>query len=67
MEEKVLHYFAIFAIINELLIIKNCRISPTYCLMQARGRPAIVIARRAESCLLQATIVRCERHWFPVL
>jgi len=33
---KVLYYFAIFVIVNELLIIKNRRISPTYCLMQAR-------------------------------
>jgi len=35
--KKVLYYFAIFAIINELLIIKNRRISPTYRIMQARG------------------------------
>jgi len=33
--KKVLYHFAIFAIVNELLI-KNCRISPAYCLMQAR-------------------------------
>jgi len=32
-EKKVLYYFANFAIINELLIIKNRRISPTYCKM----------------------------------
>jgi len=34
--KKTLHHFAIFAIVNELLIIKNRRISPAYCLMQAR-------------------------------
>jgi len=34
--KKVLYHFAIFAIVNELLIIKNCRISSAYCLMQAR-------------------------------
>jgi len=34
--KKVFFYFAIFAIVNELLIIKNRRLSPTYCLMQTR-------------------------------
>jgi len=34
--KKVLYHFAIFAIVNELLIIKNHRISPAYCLMQVR-------------------------------
>lgn len=34
---KVLHYFAIFAIINELLIPTNCRIRPAYRQMQTRG------------------------------
>jgi len=34
--KKVLYHFATFAIVNELLIIKNRRISPTYRLMQAR-------------------------------
>jgi len=33
--KKVLYHFAIFTIVNELLIIKN-RISLVYCLMQAR-------------------------------
>jgi len=28
--KKVLYYFAVFAIVNELLIIKNRRISPAY-------------------------------------
>jgi len=28
--KKVLYHFAIFAIVNELLIIKNRRISPVY-------------------------------------
>jgi len=39
---KVLYHFAIFAIINELLIIKNHRINPAYRQLQARGeiRPA---------------------------
>jgi len=35
--KKVLYHFAIFAIINKLLIIKNRDISPAYRLMQARG------------------------------
>jgi len=34
--KKVLYHFAVFAIVNELLIIKYCRINPTYWLMQAR-------------------------------
>jgi len=34
--KKVLYHFANFAIVNELLIIKNRRISPAYWLMQAR-------------------------------
>jgi len=33
--KKVLYHFAIFAIVNELLNIKNRHISPAYCLMQA--------------------------------
>jgi len=35
-EKKVLYHFAVFAIVNELLIIKNRHISPVYWLMQAR-------------------------------
>jgi len=38
--KKVLYPFAIFAIVNKLLIIKNRRISPVYCLMQARDECA---------------------------
>jgi len=34
--KKVLYHFANFAIVNELLIIKNRHISPAYWLMQAR-------------------------------
>jgi len=34
--KKVLYHFVNFAIVNELLIIKNCRISPAYWLMQTR-------------------------------
>jgi len=34
--KKVLYHFANFAIVNELSIIKNRRISPAYGLMQAR-------------------------------
>jgi len=34
--KKVLYYFAIFAIVNELLIIKNGRLSLAYCLIQTR-------------------------------
>jgi len=33
--KKILYHFATFVIINELLIIKNRRISPTSCLRQA--------------------------------
>jgi len=32
--KKVLYHFVIFTIVNKLLIIKNCRINPAYCLMQ---------------------------------
>jgi len=45
--KKVLYHFAIFAIVNELLIIKICCISLAYCLMQARDEmrlPTIEIA-----------------------
>jgi len=35
--KKILYHFANFAMVNELLIIKNRRISPGYRLMQARG------------------------------
>jgi len=34
--KKVSYHFAVFAIVNELLIIKNHHISPVYWLMQAR-------------------------------
>jgi len=37
-EQKSLYYFAIFTIINKLLIIKNCHVNPCYRLMQARGK-----------------------------
>jgi len=43
-DKKVLYHFVIFAIINELLIIKNYRISPA-CLMQARDE-----MRKIEKC-----------------
>jgi len=32
--KKILYYFVIFAIVNELLIIKKRRVSPAYCLKQ---------------------------------
>jgi len=32
----LVYHFTVFAIVNELLIIKNRRISPVYWLMQAR-------------------------------
>jgi len=35
-----LYHFAIFAIVNELLIIKNHYINPPYCQLQARGEIA---------------------------
>jgi len=34
--KKVLYHFANFEIVDELLIIKNRRVSPAYWLMQAR-------------------------------
>jgi len=37
-ENKKVYHFANFAIVNELLIIKNRRINPTYWLMQARDK-----------------------------
>jgi len=36
--KKILYHFTNFAIVNELLIIKNSRISPAYWLMQARDK-----------------------------
>jgi len=38
LSQKVLYYFTIFAIVNELLIIKHCCINPSYRLMQARDK-----------------------------
>jgi len=38
--KKVLYHFTVFAIVNEILIIKNRRISPAYWLMQARDASA---------------------------
>jgi len=42
LSREVMYHFTIFAIVNELLIIKNRRINPAYCQLQARGemRPA---------------------------
>jgi len=62
--KKILYHFAIFAIVNKLLIIKNRRISPVYYLMQARDemRSPCKVARRARSCLLQAAIATHERR-----
>jgi len=61
----VLYHFVNFAIVNELLIIKNRRISPVYWLMQARDEmpPSSQreIARRAGSFLLQAAMATHER------
>jgi len=34
--KKVLYHFAVFAIVNKLLIVKYRRISPAYWLMQVR-------------------------------
>jgi len=34
--KKVLYHFVVFAIVHELLIIKNRHISPAYWLMQVR-------------------------------
>jgi len=60
--KKVLYHFAVFGIVNVLLIIKNRRLCPIYCLMQARGRLAIEVARRAGSCLLQTAMATHERR-----
>jgi len=57
--KNVFHHFAIFAIVNELLIINLA-----YCLMQAHDemRLAIEVARRMESCLLQVTMATHKRR-----
>jgi len=64
--KKVLYHFTVFTIVNELLIIKNCRISPAYWLMQAcdemRLSSRIKVASRAGSCLLQAAMATHERR-----
>jgi len=41
--KKVLYHFAVFAIVNKLLIIKNHRISPAYWLMQVTRCGRLVI------------------------
>jgi len=57
--KKVLYYFANFAIVNELLIIKNRRINPAYWLMQARDNAAALPTR-----LLGAReVVYYKRQW----
>jgi len=59
--KKVLYHFAIFAIVNELLIIKNRHISPTHWLMQRATRYCrlmIEVTRRAGSCLLQGAMIK---------
>jgi len=60
--KKVLYHFVNFAIVNELLIIKN-RVSPAYWLMQTRDemRPPYQ-RRRTGSCLLQAAMATHERR-----
>jgi len=63
--KKVLYHFAIFAIVTELLIIKNRRMSPAYYLMQARDEmrpPTIEVPRRAGNCLLQAIVATHEQR-----
>jgi len=59
--KKVLY----FAVVNELLIIKNRHISPTHWLMQARNEMLPPNDRgywRAGSCLLQAAMTTHEAH-----
>ena len=52
---KVLYHFTIFAIVKELLIIKNRRISPPTDLWKRASKmrppPAIAIAKRMENCI----------------
>jgi len=63
--KRVLYHFANFAIVNELLIIKNRRISPSYWLMQARDEmrpPTRLLGARGGGCLLQAVMATHERH-----
>jgi len=54
--KKILYHFAIFAIVNELLIIRNRRISTAYCLQCKRAmrydRPATEVARRGEMFII---------------
>jgi len=59
--KKVLYYFIIFAIVIELLIIKYCRKSPAYCLMQARDKMRLPNDRGCEgSWLLQAAMTMSD-------
>jgi len=61
--KKVLYHFAVFAIVIELLIVKNCRISPAW-LMQVCDEMWPLshrVVRRARSCLLQTAIATHER------
>jgi len=66
-EQKVLYYFAIFAIINELLIIlyintKNRHINPAYCLMQAGGEMQLSSDLNcAREVVLQMATATCEQ------
>jgi len=63
--KKVLYYFAIFAIVNELLIIKNRRaVSLASSLMQARDEMRSSSDRGCEARreLLQTAMTTHERH-----
>jgi len=50
LSRKVLYHFAIFVIVNKLVIIKNRRISLN--VSAQRDSPAIMTTRRSGNCLL---------------
>jgi len=68
--KKVLYHLAIFAIVNELLICKNHRISPAYCLMQARDaavlQSRLLGAREAVYYKRQWLRMSDVQGWIPV-
>jgi len=51
LSQKVLYHFAIFAIVNKLLIIKNRHINPVYRLIQMRRDASIVPIILGHPCI----------------
>jgi len=66
---KIVYYYLIFAIVNKILVNKDCQINTTYaeCKRTARCDRLAIVVWCTERCLLQAaTITRATRSGSPV-